>query len=56
MNGFFEMGGYGAYVWPAYAVSAAALIGLVLLIWRRGRKLRKELDDADRARKTDEGA
>jgi len=26
---YFEMGGYAAYVWPAYGVAAAVLIGLV---------------------------
>ena len=27
---FFEMGGYGVYVWPAFAVTAIVLIGLAL--------------------------
>ncbi len=27
---FFEMGGYGIYVWPAFAVTAIVLIGLLL--------------------------
>ena len=26
---YLEMGGYAAYVWPAYGVAAAVLIGLV---------------------------
>lgn len=26
---YLEMGGYGAYVWPAYGVTAAVLIALV---------------------------
>jgi len=28
---FFAMGGYGAYVWPAYGLTALAFIGM--LIW-----------------------
>ena len=27
---FFAMGGYAAFVWPAYAVAAVVLIGLLL--------------------------
>ncbi len=30
IRAFFEMGGYGVYVWPAFAVTAIVLIGLVL--------------------------
>ena len=33
MNGidaFLEMGGYAGFVWPAYGVAAAVLIGLVV--------------------------
>jgi heme exporter protein D len=29
MAAFFEMGGYGAYVWPAYGLAAVVLIGLL---------------------------
>lgn len=37
---FFAMGGYAAYVWPAYGVSFLALAGAVvwtLIAWRRTR-------------------
>ena len=27
---FWDMGGYGAFIWPAYAVSAIGLIGAVI--------------------------
>jgi heme exporter protein D len=40
---YLAMGGYGAYVWPAYAVAAAVLIGLtwhsVRTVARREREL-----------------
>jgi heme exporter protein CcmD len=26
----FDMGAYGAYIWPAYGISAAALIGITV--------------------------
>ncbi len=34
MAEFFTMGGYAAYVWPAYTVTAVVLIGLlVVTLW-----------------------
>ena len=32
---FFEMGGYAAYVWPAFGVGALLLIALLALSLRR---------------------
>jgi heme exporter protein D len=45
---FFDMGGYAAYVWPAYGVSALALIVLALLSWRDMRRSERlvELSEA----------
>jgi heme exporter protein D len=34
MSQFFDMGGYAAYVWPAYAVTLA-IVGLNILWARR---------------------
>jgi heme exporter protein D len=34
---YFAMGGYAAFVWPAYALAAAALGGLAIYSWRRHR-------------------
>jgi heme exporter protein D len=34
MDGFLHMGGYAAYIWPAYGVAAAVLIGLAAASWR----------------------
>jgi heme exporter protein CcmD len=36
----FDMGAYGIYIWPAYGVSAVALIGAVvwtIAAWRKAR-------------------
>lgn len=30
MMEFFNMGGYGAYIWTAYGISALVLIGLLI--------------------------
>ena len=30
IRAFFEMGGYGIYVWPAFGVTAIVLIGMLL--------------------------
>ena len=37
IGGYFAMGGYAVYVWPAYALTAAVLGGLALFWWRRYR-------------------
>ncbi len=40
---FFAMGGYARFVWPAYAVAALVLLGL--LVWSLGsyRRVEREL-------------
>lgn len=40
MSAFFAMGGYGAYVWPAYAVFFIVLIADYLAPGLRRRNLR----------------
>ena len=32
---FLAMGGYAAFVWPAFAVAAGVLVGLWLVSWRQ---------------------
>ena len=41
---FFAMGGYAAFVWPAYGVAAAVLAGLAFHAARRRRARRAELE------------
>ena len=40
MAEFFAMGGYGGYVWPAYGVTLAVMLGL---LWQSLRARRKAL-------------
>ena len=40
MAEFLDMGGYAAYVWPAYGVFAAVLGGLAVWSVRRNRQTR----------------
>jgi heme exporter protein D len=44
MSEFFAMGGYAAYVWTCYALSAAVLAGLALSSVKRLKALEAELD------------
>ena len=40
MKDFWNMGGYGAFIWPAYAISALALAGATVWTvdaWRRAK-------------------
>ena len=37
---FLAMGGYGLYVWGAYAVTAVVIAAEVVILKRRGRTLR----------------
>jgi len=51
MSDFFLQGGYGAYVWPAYLLSALALVGLTawaLTDWRRAKAELQRLDRSAR--------
>ena len=35
MSQFFDMGGYAAFVWPAYAITTLVLVGLLVVTIRR---------------------
>lgn len=43
MSGFFAMGGYAEFVWPAYGVSAVLLGAAIVLTVRAYRKARAQL-------------
>ena len=43
MSGFWAMGGYAMFVWPAYGVSALALVGALIWVWTGWRAANKRL-------------
>jgi heme exporter protein D len=43
LSTFFAMGGYAAYVWPAYGVAAIILIAFTIDSWRRVRAAAADL-------------
>ncbi|MBL8833653.1 MAG: heme exporter protein CcmD [Rhodospirillales bacterium] len=45
MAEFLAMGGYAAFVWPAYALTAATLAAIAFASWRELRALERELAD-----------
>ena len=52
MSEFFQMGGYGGFVWPAYGVSAVILGGLIFHTLSRHYKLLQKARNADAQKKT----
>jgi heme exporter protein D len=48
---FFAMGGYAAFVWPAYGLAVAVLGGLALYSWRRYRASQRALAEIERHRR-----
>jgi heme exporter protein D len=38
MNEFIEMGGYGAFIWPAYGAAALLMAGVTILSWKSMRQ------------------
>ena len=44
---FFEMGGYGAFVWPAYALTAVIMVTLAVSSLRRLRSEQRELRELE---------
>ncbi len=43
LHDFLTMGGYAAYVWPAYAVTLLILMGNIISAWRNNRRILKKL-------------
>ena len=44
MADFLSMGGYAAYVWPAFGFTACVLLGLLGQSWRIARRREAEFD------------
>lgn len=43
LKAFFDMGGYGLFIWAAYGVSLVALLCLTLIIRRRYNRAKAKL-------------
>jgi len=43
MNNYLEMGGYAAFVWPAYGLSVIVMLGLAGTAWRSVRVRERDL-------------
>jgi heme exporter protein D len=48
MTHFFAMGGYAAYVWPAYGLSFAGIACAIALTWRSYTRARSLLEKIER--------
>lgn len=48
MVGLISLGGYGAYVWPAYVISAVTLAALAIYVVVRVRRARRRLADLEK--------
>ena len=56
---FFAMGGYAAYVWPSYALTAitlAGMLGWTIRTLRARRRLEQDLAATGRSRRSRRGA
>jgi heme exporter protein D len=59
LRDFFEMGGYGAYVWPAYGITALVMLALLVTTLRglsARQKAVSELEPLRRRQKNERGA
>ncbi|CAO3352712.1 heme exporter protein CcmD [Azospirillum melinis] len=50
MNEFLHMGGYAAYVWPAYGIATIVLLGLLVATWKGLRNAEATLKALESAR------
>jgi heme exporter protein D len=48
MNAILAMDGYGAFVWPAYALTLASIAGLIVLTIARRRRAEARLQRLER--------
>ena len=44
---FFDMGGYGGFIWLSYAITFMALIWLFLASWQRAKTATRHLQETN---------
>lgn len=54
MSEFFAMGGYAAFVWPAYGLTALVMLGLLVDTVHRLRSRRRRLEALEDEKRTRE--
>jgi heme exporter protein D len=47
MIDFFDMGGYGGFIWPSYAITFIALLWLFIASWQRAKTAERHLQETD---------
>ncbi|PWC74653.1 heme exporter protein CcmD [Azospirillum sp. TSH64] len=50
MSEFLHMGGYAAYIWPAYGIATLVLLGLLVATWKGLRNAEATLKALESAR------
>ncbi|MGC6453151.1 MAG: heme exporter protein CcmD [Candidatus Puniceispirillaceae bacterium] len=45
MAGFFDMGGFAAFVWPCYALTLGGMAWLAYASWRRAKSAAARLEE-----------
>lgn len=56
MSEFFEMGGHAAYIWPAYLIAAAIMVGLLIESVISLKKKRQMLDTLQKVAQAEKAA
>ena len=52
MSTFWQMGGYAAFVWPAYGISLIALLALGIVSWRSMARAERFAQRSDEVKKS----
>ena len=59
MSEFLTMGGYAAFVWPSYLITAIVMLGLLVVsirTWRDSKSTLEKLQDGRRGRRRSKDA
>lgn len=48
MAEFLEMGGYGGFIWPAWAIGAGVMLAITVISLRRSRAVKAQLAALER--------